>query len=407
MSFLGRVKNIFSKKQTQQYNYTYYNTSFRPGNTGGYFVGERSIINALYSRMAIDVSSVPLRHVKIDKYTGRFEKIIKDDLNDILTLEANKDQTGEELVLDICDKVFRYGYCAGVPYDFDEATGTKMLSIRTGLIKDWKPNSVVIDLYDDVNGIHRDIELGKDEVCIFVNPLYSVMNQPNSILQRLLSRMADLDAVSDRAQSGKLDIIIQLPYVIKTELQQKQAEKRQAAIESQLSNSPHGIAYIDGSEHVTQLNRPAENNLLTQIQYLTEMLYNQLGVTKAVFDGTADENQMINYYNRTIEPFLRMIVNEMNRKLLTKTARSQGQAIRYFANPFRLSSINNMAEMADKFVRNEILSKNEMRGQLGYQPSDDPNADRLRNPNLNVSSNEAQINEFKEDFDLSEFEEFD
>lgn len=404
MSFLGRVKNIFSKKPAQ-YNYTYYNTAFKPGNTGGYFLGERSIINALYARMAIDVASVPIKHVKTDKYTGRFEKVINDDLNQILTIESNKDQTGEELILDICDKVFRYGYCAGVPYDFSDSTG-EMTTMRTGLIKDWKPNSVIVDLYDDNFGIHRDIELDKSEVCIFVNPLYSVMNEPNSILQRLLRRLSDLDTINDRAQSGKLDIIIQLPYTLKTELQKKQAEKRQADIENQLMNSPHGIAYIDAAEHITQLNRPAENNLMTQVTYLTDMLYNQLGVTKAVFEGTADETQMINYYNRTIEPFLRMIVNEMNRKLLTKTARTQGQAIRYFANPFRLSSINNMAEMADKFVRNEILTKNEMRGQLGYMPSDDPSADQLRNPNLNATNGD-QINEFGEEFDESELEEFD
>jgi hypothetical protein len=278
--------------------------------------------------------------------------------------------------------------------------------MRTGLIKDWKPNSVIVDLYDDVYGIHRDIELDKNEVCIFVNPLYSVMNEQNSILQRLLQRLSDLDTINDRAQSGKLDIIIQLPYTLKTELQKKQAEKRQADIENQLINSPYGIAYIDAAEHITQLNRPAENNLMAQVTYLTDMLYNQLGVTKAIFEGTADETQMINYYNRTIEPFLRMIVNEMNRKLLTKTARTQGQAIRYFANPFRLSSINNMAEMADKFVRNEILTKNEMRGQLGYMPSDDPSADQLRNPNLNASNGD-QINEFGEEFDESELEEFD
>lgn len=404
MSFLGRVKNIFSKKPAQ-YNYTYYNTAFKPGNTGGYFLGERSIINALYARMAIDVASVPIKHVKTDKYTGRFEKVINDDLNQILAIESNKDQTGEELILDICDKVFRYGYCAGVPYDFSDSTG-EMTSMRTGLIKDWKPNSVIVDLYDDRFGIHRDIELDKSEVCIFVNPLYSVMNEPNSILQRLLRRLSDLDMINDRAQSGKLDIIIQLPYTLKTELQKKQAEKRQADIENQLMNNPHGIAYIDAAEHITQLNRPAENNLMAQVTYLTDMLYNQLGVTKAIFEGTADETQMINYYNRTIEPFLRMIVNEMNRKLLTKTARTQGQAIRYFANPFRLSSINNMAEMADKFVRNEILTKNEMRGQLGYMPSDDPSADQLRNPNLNAS-NSDQINEFGEEFDESELEEFD
>lgn len=404
MSFLGRVKNIFSKKPAQ-YNYTYYNTAFKPGNTGGYFLGERSIINALYARMAIDVASVPIKHVKTDKYTGRFEKVINDDLNQILTIESNKDQTGEELILDICDKVFRYGYCAGVPYDFSDSTG-EMTTMRTGLIKDWKPNSVIVDLYDDNFGIHRDIELDKSEVCIFVNPLYSVMNEQNSILQRLLRRLSDLDMINDRAQSGKLDIIIQLPYTLKTELQKKQAEKRQADIENQLMNSPHGIAYIDAAEHITQLNRPAENNLMAQVTYLTDMLYNQLGVTKAVFEGTADETQMINYYNRTIEPFLRMIVNEMNRKLLTKTARTQGQAIRYFANPFRLSSINNMAEMADKFVRNEILTKNEMRGQLGYMPSDDPSADQLRNPNLNATNGD-QINEFGEEFDESELEEFD
>lgn len=406
MSLLSKVKNVFNRKPRTEYVYKYHHSGWRPGSSNSYFVGEQSIINSIYSRMAMDVASVPIKHVRCDPDTGRYEETIKDDLNDILTVEANKDQTSMEFILDICDKMFRYGFVAGVQYDVNENTG-KVETMRTGIIKEWYPDDVLIDLYDDRTGYHRDICLPKNEVCIFVNPLFQVMNEQNSVLQRLLNKLSLLDSIDDKAQSGKLDLIIQLPYTTKTEVQQKQAEKRQQAIENQLANSHYGIAYIDSTEHITQLNRPAENNLLSQVQYLTDTLYSQLGMTKGIFDGTADEQQKIDYYNRTIEPFLKTIVNEMNRKLLSKTARSQGQAIMYFVDPFRLASINNMAEMADKFIRNEILTKNEFRAKLGYQPSDDPEADKLQNPNLNRASNDdgLQIDEFPEDEMTDEFDE--
>lgn len=387
MALLSKVKNIFSKKEPVQYSYnSYYSSSYRPGTSSPFFSGERSLINSIFSRIAADVSGFKINHVKVDYNTGRYEETLHSDLNDILTLRANKDQTAKELIMDICDKVFKYGYVACVPYEFRESDGS-MIGMRTGLIKDWYPNSVKVDLYDDRDGEHREIILPKDEICIFVNPFYGAMNEPSSTLQRLLYKLSLLDAADDRAQSGKLDIIIQLPYVTKTDIQQKQAEKRQAAIENQLANSHYGIAYIDSTEHITQLNRPAENNLLTQIQYLTDQLYNQLGVTKAIFDGSATEEQIINYYKRTVEPYLNMIVDEMNVKLLTKTARTQGQLIRYFDNPFRLSSVNTIAEAANKLVSNEILTRNEIRAQLGYTPSSDAHADSLINPNINTQQN--------------------
>ena len=319
MSLLSKVKNVFNRKPRTEYVYKYHHSGWRPGSSNSYFVGEQSIINSIYSRMAMDVASVPIKHVRCDPDTGRYEETIKDDLNDILTVEANKDQTSMEFILDICDKMFRYGFVAGVQYDVNENTG-KVETMRTGIIKEWYPDDVLIDLYDDRTGYHRDICLPKNEVCIFVNPLFQVMNEQNSVLQRLLNKLSLLDSIDDKAQSGKLDLIIQLPYTTKTEVQQKQAEKRQQAIENQLANSHYGIAYIDSTEHITQLNRPAENNLLSQVQYLTDTLYSQLGMTKGIFDGTADEQQKIDYYNRTIEPFLKTIVNEMNRKLLSQLA---------------------------------------------------------------------------------------
>lgn len=399
MALTSKIKNIFARnKEPTYYTYNHYATSYRPDNRTPAFTGERSIVTALYSRMAIDISSTPIHHVLTDKDTGNFKEIVKDDLDNILSLESNKDQTAKEFIFDICEKTFKYGYVAGVPYDFGESDDS-IKTMRTGIITDWYPNSVKIDLYDDVNGIHRDIIMAKDEVCIFVNPLYSVMNEPNSILQRLLAKLTTLDSLDERNASGKLDIIIQLPYVTKTKIQQEQAEKRQAAIENQLANSRYGIAYIDSTEHITQLNRPAENNIMTQVEYYTKMLYNQLGITEAIFDGTADENQMINYYNRTIQPYLNMIVDEMKRKLLTKTARTQGHDIQYFIDPFRLASVNKMAEMADKFIRNEIMTKNEFRAKIGMKPSDDPAADELRNPNLNRSNEEIKTPQPTDDLD--------
>jgi len=406
MSFVSRVKNIFSKKEpaSYSYNYNYYTSAYRPGETSQYFVGERSIINALYARMALDVASVKIKHVKVDTQTERYEKTITDDLNDILSLRANKDQTSKEYILDICEKMFKYGYVAGIPYEFKESDPDTMVGMRTGIIKDWFPDQVLVDLYDDRNGSHKSIKFNKDEICIFVNPLYSIMNEPNSTLQRLMTKLSMLDMIDDKALSGKLDIIVSLPYLARTDVQQKQAEKRLKSIENQLVNSPYGIAYIDSSEHITQLNRPAENNLLSQIQYLTETLYNQLGVTKAIFEGTADESQMVNYYNRTIEPFLNAIIDEMNIKLLTKTARTQGQRIMFFNDMMKLSPISSTADIADKLVSKEILTRNEVRARLGYAPSDDANADKLINPNINVRADENKlINSEKEEKNQNEY----
>ena len=354
---------------------------------------ERSIVNAVYNRIAIDVASIDVKHVKTDENDVFIEEI-DSFLNDILQTEANIDQTGRNLMIDAVISLLDEGVIAIVPVDIDEDEETDsfdVLSLRVAKIIQWYPEHVKVRVYNEKTGYKQEIVINKRSVCVVENPFYSVMNEPNSTLQRLIRKLNLLDAIDEQTGSGKLDIIIQLPYVIKTEARKKQAEDRRKDIEAQLAGSKYGIAYTDGTERITQLNRPAENNLLTQIEYLTSMLYSQLGITEEVLNGTADEKTMLNYYNRTIEPIMSAIVDEMKRKLLTWNARKEGQSIKFFRNPFKLVPVTEMAEIADKFGRNEILTPNEIRGIVGFKPSDDPQANELRNRNISQSNEEIEM----------------
>ena len=357
---------------------------------------ERSIINSIYNKIAIDVSQIDIKHVKLDE-NGRYIETVKSHLNDALSIEANIDQSGREFIRDVAMSMCDEGCVAIVPVDTTlnpNITGSyDILTMRTAKVLQWYPQHVRVSLYNEQTGKHEEVTLPKSMVAIVENPFYSVMNEPNSILQRLVHKMNLLDSIDEQSSSGKLDLIIQLPYVIKTEGRRKEAEKRRKEIEMQLSGSKYGIAYTDGTERITQLNRPAENNLMSQIEYLTNMLYSQLGITKEVFEGTADEKTQLNYYNGTIEPFLSTIVEAMHRKFLTKTARSQGHAIRFFRDPFKLVPINNIAEIADKFTRNEIMTSNEIRQIIGMKPSEDPKADQLVNSNLNQDAGQMPMEE--------------
>ena len=345
---------------------------------------ERTIATSVYNRIAMDVAAIAFKHCRIDK-NGRYIEDIKSSLNDCLSVEANIDQTGRAFIQDVVMSMFDEGAVAIVPVDtsFDptKSTSYDILSMRTGKIMEWFPAHVKVRVYNDRTGRKEDIILPKRSVAIIDNPLYSVINEPNSTMQRLVRKLNILDAIDEQSGSGKLDLIIQLPYVIKTEARKDQAEKRRKDIEEQLKG-PYGIAYTDGTERITQLNRPVENNLMKQIEYLTNQLYSQIGMTASVLDGTADEKAMLNYNNRTIEPIASAIVDAMKRSFLSKTARTQGQTIMYFRDPFKLVPIDNMAEIADKFTRNEILSSNEIRQIIGMKPSDDPKADQLVNSNI-------------------------
>lgn len=346
---------------------------------------ERSIITSIFNRIALDAAAVKINHCKIDE-NGRFESIIKSSLNECLTVEANIDQTSRAFIQDAVMSMFDEGSVALVPVDTTinpNITGAyDVCTMRTGKILEWKPQSVKVRVYNDRTGLKEDIELPKKSVAIIENPLYAVMNEPNSTLQRLIRKLNLLDVIDEQSGSGKLDLIVQLPYVVKSPTRKEQAEKRRKDIEEQLKG-PYGIAYVDGTEKIIQLNRPVENNLMKQIEYLMNMLYSQLGITQAILDGTADEQTMLNYYSRTIEPILSAIVDEMKRKFLTKTARTKMQTITFFRDPFTLVPINNIADIADKFTRNEILTSNEIRQIIGMRPSKDPKADELRNSNLN------------------------
>lgn len=354
---------------------------------------ERSIVTSVYNRIALDVSSIDINHAKLDE-NGRFKEIIQSGLNECLTLNANIDQTGKAFIQDVVMSMMDEGCVAIVPVDTTTnptITGSfDINSMRTGQVIEWRPEFVKVRLYNDKTGQKEDILLPKKSVAIIENPLYAVINEPNSTMQRLIRKLNLLDAIDEQSGSGKLDLIIQLPYVIKSEARREQAENRRKAIEMQLSGSKYGIAYTDGTEKITQLNRPVENNLMKQIEYLTSMLYSQLGITQSVLDGTADERTMLNYYNRTIEPIISAIIDEMKRKFLTKTARTQNQSIVYFRNPFKLVPINELAEISDKFTRNEIATSNEIRQIIGWKPSDDPGADELRNKNLNQKVEDVQ-----------------
>lgn len=349
---------------------------------------ERSIVTSVYNRIALDVAAINIQHVQLDD-EGRFLNVIKSGLNDCLSLEANLDQTGRAFIQDVVMSMMDEGVVAIVPVDTtidpDISNGFDITSMRVGKVVDWYPQHVKLEVYNEQTGIRQNITMPKRSVAIIENPLYAVINEPNSTMQRLVRKLNLLDAVDEQSSSGKLDLIIQLPYVIKSDARRKQAELRRKDIEEQLSGSKYGIAYIDGTEHVTQLNRSVENNLMKQIEYLTSMLYSQLGITQSILDGTADEKTMLNYYNRTIEPILSAIVDEMKRKFLTKTARTKNKSIKFFRDPFKLVPISEIAEITDKFTRNEVASSNEMRQVIGWKPSNDPKADELRNSNLSES----------------------
>ena len=363
----------------------YYHSNLRPDKSSLTITSEKTIVAAIYNRIAMDVAAVDIVHARLDD-DGRYIETIHSNLNNCLTVEANIDQTGRAFIQDVAMSMLDEGSVAIVPIDTTEnpyQTGSyDILSMRTGKVTEWKPQTVRIDVYDELTGRRREIILPKRLVSIVESPLYSVMNDPNSVLQRLLRKLRLLDFIDEQQASSKLNLIIQLPYVIKTESRRNQAEVRRKNIEDQLINNPYGIAYTDGTEKITQLNRPLENNLLAQVEYLTKMLYNQLGITDEIMNGTADEKAMTNYYSRTIEPIVSAITDEMKRKFLTKTARTQGQSIEFFSDPFKLVPISDIAEIADKFTRNEILSSNEIRQIIGRKPSQDPMADELRNKNL-------------------------
>ena len=354
---------------------------------------EKTIVTSVYNRIALDVAAIDFKHCKLDN-NNRYMADIDSKLNNCLTLEANIDQTSKAFIQDIVMSMMDEGSVAIVPVDTIMnpliTDSYDIVTMRTGKIVEWKPSHVKVRLYNDRTGNKEEIWLPKKLVAIIENPLYSVMNEPNSTMQRLVRKLSLLDAVDEQSSAGKLDLIIQLPYVIKTDARRRQAEERRKDIEMQLSGSKYGIAYTDGTERITQLNRPIENNLMAQIEYLTSMLYSQLGITQTILDGTADEKTMLNYYNRSIAPIVSAIADEMKRKFLTKTARTQKQTILFFRDPFKLVPVNNIAEIADKFTRNEIMTSNEIRQVIGMKPSNDPKADMLVNSNISQSKEEMQ-----------------
>lgn len=362
----------------------------RPRFTRG---NERSIATSVYNRIAMDVASLRINHVRLDE-NDRFISVINSGLNECLTLNANLDQTGRAFIQDIVMSLLDEGCVAIVPVDTSvdprRSGSYDIESMRTAKILDWYPNAVKVRLYNERTGNKEEVVLPKSMVAIVENPLYAVMNEHNSTLQRLIRKLNLLDVIDNQSGSGKLDLIVQLPYVVKGDLRKKQAEERRRSIEDQLTNTKYGIAYVDSTERITQLNRPVENNLLKQIEYLTVQLYGQLGISQPIMDGTADEKTMLNYNNRTIEPIVSNIVDEMKRKFLTKTARSQKQSIMFFRDPFKLVPVENVAEIADKFTRNEIMTSNEFRQVIGMKPSDDPKADQLRNANISEPKMENQ-----------------
>jgi hypothetical protein len=399
MSFGSRLKhawNAFTGNVQMNYRDLGMSYSYRADRPRMSRGNERSIVTSVYNRIALDVAALNVQHVRLDE-NGRFLSVIDDGLNNCLTLEANVDQTARSFVQDVVISMFDEGSVAIVPVDTTTDPNVSgsydIQSLRVGQILDWYPQYIRARVYNEQTGRKEDIVVPKSAVAIIENPLYAVINEPNSTMQRLIRKLNLLDVIDEQSGSGKLDLIIQLPYVIKTEARRQQAENRRKDIENQLSGSKYGIAYTDGTEHITQLNRSVNNNLMSQIEYLTSMLYSQLGITQSILDGTADEKTMLNYNNRTIEPIISAIVDEMKRKFLTKTARSQHQSISFFRDPFKLVPVNDIAEIADKFTRNEIMTSNEIRQAVGMKPSEDPRADELRNKNLSAPSGSDQQSE--------------
>lgn len=399
MSFGSRLKhawNAFTGNVQMNYRDLGMSYSYRADRPRMSRGNERSIVTSVYNRIALDVAALNVQHVRLDG-NGRFLSVIDDGLNNCLTLEANVDQTARSFIQDVVISMFDEGSVAIVPVDTTTDPNVSgsydIQSLRVGQILDWYPQHIRARVYNEQTGRKEDVVVPKSAVAIIENPLYAVINEPNSTMQRLIRKLNLLDVIDEQSGSGKLDLIIQLPYVIKTEARRQQAENRRKDIENQLSGSKYGIAYTDGTEHITQLNRSVNNNLMSQIEYLTSMLYSQLGITQSILDGTADEKTMLNYNNRTIEPIISAIVDEMKRKFLTKTARSQHQSISFFRDPFKLVPVNDIAEIADKFTRNEIMTSNEIRQVVGMKPSEDPRADELRNKNLSAPSGSNQQSE--------------
>ena len=398
-SFLSRLKHAWNaftnnKDPTPKYQdigASYYYRPDRQRFTGG---NERTIVTSVYNRIALDAAAVEIKHVRLDE-NGRYMETIDSGINRCLNEEANIDQTGRSFIQDVVMSMLDEGCVAIVPVDTtfnpNITNSYDIQSMRVGKILQWYPNHIQVRVYNEKTGNKEDIIVPKNTVGIIENPLYAVINEPNSTMQRLIRKLSLLDAVDEQSGSGKLDLIIQLPYTIKTEARRQQAEARRKEIEVQLTNSKYGIAYTDGTERITQLNRPIENNLMKQIEYLTSMLYSQLGITQSILDGTADEKTMLNYYSRSIEPIISAIVDELKRKFLTRTARSQLQSFLFFRDPFKLVPITEIATIADTFTRNEILSSNEVRQLIGIKPSSDPKADQLRNSNLNQTEDDYYV----------------
>lgn len=382
---LRHAWNAFNGNQQIQYRDIGSSYSYRPDRVRLSCRNERSIVTSVYNRIAMDIAAIKIRHVYTDD-DGNFVSFINSGLDNCLSFEANIDESGRSFIQDVVLSMLDEGVVAIVPIDTDIdpdiTKGYDVLSMRTGQIIDWYPRHVRVRVYDDRTGQKRDVLMAKSNVAIVENPLYSIVNEPNSTMQRLIRKLVLLDAIDEQSGSGKLDLIIQLPYVVKSDARKKQAEERRADIEQQLTGSKYGIAYTDGTEHITQLNRPVENNLMNQIEYLTSMLYSQLGINQSVLDGTADDKAMTNYYARTCEPIVSAIVDSLKRTFLSKTARTRKQSIMYFRDPFSLVPLSELSELADKLTRNEIMSSNEIRQKIGLKPSNDPDADKLKNKNI-------------------------
>lgn len=388
-------------------------SSYRMDRKRFYGGAERSIINSIYTRISMDCAAIDVKHVRLDD-SDRYLEDCDSGLNNCLTLEANIDQTGRAFIQDVVMSMLDEGCVAIVPVDTTKdpnyTDSYDILNMRAGKIVQWYPQFVRVNLYNEMTGLKEDVMLHKSTVAIVENPLYSIMNEPNSTMQRLMRKLSLMDTIDEQTGSNKLDLIIQLPYIIKTPARRQQAEQRRHDIEEQLSSSKYGIAYTDGTEKVTQLNRPIENNLMSQVEYLTSMLYSQLGLTTSILDGTADENTMMNYYNRTIEPILAAITVEMKRKFLSKTARNRApkQSVEFFRDPFKLVPVSAIAEIADKFTRNEIMTSNEIRQAIGMKPSSDPKADELRNSNLSEPANDQTPMEYADEYyDQQQEEQFE
>lgn len=403
VNLISRLKHSWNVFMNRDPTYDYMNTgpgySSRPDRPRFTRGNERTIVTAIYNRIALDVASISISHCKVDN-NGRFIETINSSLNKCLNLEANLDQTGRAFVQDIVMSMLDEGSVAIVPVETDispsKTEAYKILSMRTGKIVEWYPNHVKVRLYDERDGEKKDIKLEKKSVAIIENPLYAVINEHNSTMQRLMRKLALLDSMDERMSTGKLDMIIQLPYVIKSETRRKEAERRRKELEEQMSGSTYGIGYIDGTERIVQLNRSLDNNLVKQVEQLTSQLYSQLGITQAILDSSASEEEMLNYYSRTIEPIISAIVDEMKRKFLTKTARTQNQTIKFFRDPFRLVPLSKLAEIAGTFTQNEIITANEVRQIIGMKPSDDPKADQLVNSNINQTGLGAGIEDQQE-----------